>query len=381
MRIVHLCLSCFYIDGYSYQENIIPYFNKKEGHDVLIIASTETYLSQNQLGYTTPRTYSNEYGIPVIRIEYMNILPHFIMRKLRIHNKIYKLLETFHPDVIMFHGLCGWELITVARYKKKFQKVRVYADSHEDKNNSARGFISRYILHGIYYRMILKAVLPYLEKILYVSLESEEFIRKVYGIPNKYMEFYPLGGYVYSDNKYIQKREEFRKRLNSSSGDIIIIQAGKLDSKKKVLESIRAFSKIKSTSMKLILIGSVDGEISEDFNSLLRKDPRVNYIGWKKSEELMGYLCAADVYLQPGSQSAIMQNALCLRCPVILDDVLSHQAYINDNGWLINRKMTLYHILNEIADNPNQLNIMAEKSLELARKMLDYRKLARKICS
>ena len=42
MRILHLCLSCFYIDGYNYQENILPRINHEDGHDVRILASTET---------------------------------------------------------------------------------------------------------------------------------------------------------------------------------------------------------------------------------------------------------------------------------------------------------------------------------------------------
>jgi hypothetical protein len=43
MKIVHMCLSCFYIDGYFYQENEIIRQNVDDGHDVVVIASTESY--------------------------------------------------------------------------------------------------------------------------------------------------------------------------------------------------------------------------------------------------------------------------------------------------------------------------------------------------
>ena len=43
MKILHLMLACFYIDKYSYQENYLPKYHKKQGHDVEIIASLFTF--------------------------------------------------------------------------------------------------------------------------------------------------------------------------------------------------------------------------------------------------------------------------------------------------------------------------------------------------
>jgi len=47
MKILHLKLSNFFIDGVSYQENMLPRQNFKYGHDVKIIASAETYIQPN----------------------------------------------------------------------------------------------------------------------------------------------------------------------------------------------------------------------------------------------------------------------------------------------------------------------------------------------
>ena len=65
MKILHCCLSCFYIDNYNYQENLLPRQNKIDGHDVSIIASTEVYINNTKLGYCEPKKYVNEDGIPV----------------------------------------------------------------------------------------------------------------------------------------------------------------------------------------------------------------------------------------------------------------------------------------------------------------------------
>ncbi len=379
MKIAHLCLSCFYIDGFSYQENLLSSFHKQAGHDVLLLASTETYLENKKLGYTEPGRYLNENGIQVIRIGYRRFLPLKIMKKLRAHPGVFKALEQFSPDIIVFHGLCGWEILTAAKYKKNHPTVRLYADSHEDAYNSARNFLSRFILHGIYYKYVLRRALPYIDKILYISLDTKEFLRITYGLSEEKMSFFPLGGIIYSDDVYDEKRRNTRAELALTKEQVVILQAGKLEKRKKVIESMEAFSSVKGDRLKLVLVGSVHDEIKDDFKKWLSRDKRILYTGWKETDKLMDFLCAADVYLQPGSQSAIMQNALCARCPVILDDVLSHKPFVDGNGWLLNESVRLPGVLREISGAPEKLSRMSWKSLKIAKSLLDYSVLAQRI--
>jgi len=379
MKIAHLCLSCFYIDGFSYQENLLPRFHKRAGHDVIIIASTETYLSNGKIGYTKPGHYINEDGIPVVRVAYSRLLPFVVMKKVRKHPGIFQLLEAFAPDIIIFHGLCGWEIITAARYKSRHPSVRLYADSHEDANNSARTFLSRYLLHKLYYRNVLRCAIQSIDRVLYVSLETRNFIHKMYSVPENKMSFFPLGGVVLPDDEYSRRRKLIREQLSITSGDILILQAGKFEKRKKVLESMEAFATFPHKKLKLILVGSVDNDIHDRFFYNLAQDNRIIYVGWKNSDDLMSYLCAADVYLQPGSQSALMQNAICQRCPVILDDVPSHKPYLVNNGWLLNDSISLVRVFREIVKCPERLQTMSSNSLALARSLLDYERLSQKI--
>ena len=64
MKILHLCFSAFYIDGYNYQENVLPRINKEDGHEVYILASTETFADNTHAGYLEPSEYVTEYGSP-----------------------------------------------------------------------------------------------------------------------------------------------------------------------------------------------------------------------------------------------------------------------------------------------------------------------------
>ena len=85
MKIVHLCLSAFFIDNYSYQENILPKYHVKMGHVVTVIASLFTYNKEGKgcmlEGYTE---YDDKNGYHVVRLPYkkpvkMNhILRHYV---------------------------------------------------------------------------------------------------------------------------------------------------------------------------------------------------------------------------------------------------------------------------------------------------------------
>jgi len=379
MKIAHLALSCFYIDNGSYQENELVAQHVKDGHDVIVIASTENHDSNGKLIYVEPTTYKGSDGAIVHRIEYVSYIPLSLARKLRIHRNVFNLLEEFMPDSILFHGACGWELITVAKYKKKYPNVKFYIDSHEDWNNSARNFISRAILHKLYYKNILKYVFPYAEKILCVSKETMDFVEDVYGIKRSHLEFFPLGGHPLPDAIYSEKRNSTRNKLNIKDDEILFVQSGKQTKRKKLLESLEAFQSVKDGKFVFIIVGLLADEIKTKAEKLINTDDRIKFLGWKTADELVDILCAADVYVQPGTQSVTMQNSLCNRCAIMIDDVPSHKIYFQNNGWLINSKQPMQSIFYEISENKIILEKMKKKSFSLAKKMLDYKILSKRI--
>ncbi len=379
MKIIHCCLSCFYIDGFSYQENELVSQNVADGHEVLVVASTETYDSKGSLVYVEPKDYLGFDGARVVRLQYSKYLPGFLGKKIRKFPGFLKILEDYRPDVILFHGICGFELFTAARYKNKNPNVRLYADSHEDYNNSATNILSKYILHIGFYRAILRLSASSIDKILCVSLETIEFANQIYGLPNSILEFYPLGGLILGDDQYEELRASSRRNLQIRSDEIVFIQTGKIDKKKKLIEALKAFQKLDSPNAKYIVAGNLHNDISAEVQSILKADQRVQYLGWQSPENLRAMLCAADVYVQPGTQSATMQMSLCCRCAVVLDDVPSHKPYINGNGWLIGSENTIEQIFRCVMTRKDVIYEMGNKSAEIAGEILDYRKLSARL--
>ena len=381
MKIIHCCLSCFYIDGYSYQENELVRQNILDGHDVLVVASTESYGADRNLTYVSPGEYIGEEGARVIRLPYRKVAPRKVMAKLRMHSGLYEILCRENPDVILFHGLCGWELLTLKRYKSFKPNVRIYADSHEDFYNSGRGFLSKYLLHRIYYKSILKRSASIFEKVLCLSVECMKFVQEMYGLPKKDLEFYPLGGFVYDDDEYDDIRQSTRALLGVDNDKVIFVQSGKLDKSKKLIESLEAFGKANDPKALFFIAGHFHEDIREEALRYVERDSRIVFLGWKTADELKALLCAADVYVQPGTQSATMQMSLCCRCAVILDDVPSHVPYIDGNGWVIGSGVSLEDTFRECSEDTISLMKMSLNSTRLASRMLDYRKLAARIYS
>lgn len=377
MKIAHLCLSCFYIDGYSYQENELVAQNVADGHDVVVVASTEVFGNDRRLAYVAPGEYMGSDRARVIRLPYSHWLPHALMRKLRVHSGVYELLEKERPDVILFHGLCGWELNAAAKFKKAHPATKLYVDSHEDFNNSAKSFLSRYILHYIYYRSIARRCLSAFEKVLCVSVDTLSFVRGFYGLSESVTELFPLGGKVQSDIEYADIRRDTRLQYDIDGNELVFVQSGKMDSTKKLLESLSAFSRIEGSHLRFFIAGHIHDDIAAEAEAVIAADRRISFLGWKTPEELRRLLCAADIYVQPGTQSATMQMSLCCRCVVILDDVPSHKPFVEGNGWLINPEMPLAQAFREavVADLPR----MSAESAATAARLLDYRALASRL--
>lgn len=380
MRILHLCLACFYIDGYSYQENILPRINKEDGNDVMIIASTETYIDNITFGYVEPGKYVTEYGVPIIRLAYAGIGNIKIKAKIRKYVGLYEEIERFSPDVIMAHDLCFCSVKEVIRYLKKHTNVKFYADTHTAAYNSGKNWLSLNILHRLIYRHWIRKTIPYVRKYFYLSVAERDFSVNIYGFPIEKMEFYPLGGLPLPDDIYMEYRIQTRKQLKIQDKQLLFVHSGKLKSEKKTIELLKAFSSVNDLDAHLAVVGSISAEIREAFDKTIFADNRIKFYGWMNAEELQQVLCAADLYLQPGSVSATMQNATCCRCPILSYPHIEYKEGYDYGQFLWARnKVEIADVFAGIRDGKCDLNELSLRAQQCANDILDYRKLAARL--
>jgi 1,2-diacylglycerol 3-alpha-glucosyltransferase len=321
MKIFHCCLAAFYIDDYSYQENVLPKFHKKQGHEVRILASTETYNSNVQLNYIEPSSYFTSDEISITRVAYVNWLPKVLSRKLRIYNGIKNQLNDFKPDVIFMHDCQFLSILTFVHYAKK-NTVKIFIDSHTDFVNSGKNWVSKNILHRIIYKYCAKKIETYTTKFYGTLPLRNEFLKEVYAIDPKKIELLPFGAddslFDWNDKQKIRK--ELRKLLNISENDFVFITGGKIDRRKNIHLLLKVWNELKQDNntphTKLILFGKPNEDMKSVVEQLI-KGQDVIYIDWLASKEIHKYFFAADLALFPGTHSVLWEEAVGLGLPCI----------------------------------------------------------------
>lgn len=318
MRILHCCLAAFYIDNYSYQENVLPRMHKLQGHEVAILASTETYIKNATLGYVSPGSYCTPDRIAITRIPYISWLPHLLSKKLRIYKGISKVVEQFKPDIIFLHDCQFVGIKEIISYVRKNPHVKVYVDGHTDFINSAKNWVSKNILHRLVYRWCAQSIEPYTRKFYGVLPLRSDFFRDVYGIPPEKIELLVLG--AEQNLVDLSKREEIRTTLRSNLGlsnnDFVIVTGGKLDERKKIHCLMKAVDELQNDNISLIVFGSPNSEMKYEIEELA-KSTSIKYVGWSAPEKTYEYLLSADLVLFPGTHSVLWEQAVGLGLPCV----------------------------------------------------------------
>jgi len=379
VKIAHIGLASFFTEHMAYQDNQLSNQNALDGHAVLVVSNASKYAD----GKVVDTGYEDrilENGVRLVRLPYRRILSRSVSDKLRVVDGLYDLLEDFGPDVILSHNLAYWSVLDVIRYKKKHPAVKLYADTHTSVYNSGRNWVSLHIQHRMLYRYLTQRALPYLEKYLYVGAGERDFARENYGVPPERMELFPLGGNPLEKKEFLAHRAERREELELAEGELLLLHSGKLDAPKRTKELLEAFAAVPELKAKLAVIGSVPEKEKENLLPLMAADPRVVYLGWKQSSELLSYLCAADLYCQPGSVSATLQNAVCCGCAVM---AYPHLIYTEDldygNILWVKSKEDMAAVFRDLADRKTDLAALRENTVRCARELLDYRTLAARL--
>ncbi len=379
MKIVHVGLASFYTDGMTYQDNQLAKQNVRDGHQVLYISNAAKYVNGKvvETGYEDAVLSS---GVRLVRLPYERVVNHFVSDKFRKVKGLYKLLEDFAPDVILSHDLGYWSVLDVLRYKKDHPEVKFYADTHADAYTSGTNWLSLHVLHRIFYHYLVQKALPYVEKYLCISDECRQFNIENYGVPGELTEFYPLGGVLPTEEDYQAYRSARRAELGVQPDELLLVHAGKLEPQKKTEVLLRAFAAEPELKARLAIIGSIPKEIEASLMAQMDADPRVTYLGWKSGADLQEYLCAADLYCQPGKVSAIMQNAICNRCPILL---YPHPGYVKDydygNILWVKTEEDMEAVFRKLSASEIPLETLRKNSERCAQELLDYRALAARL--
>lgn len=379
MKILHLMLASFYIDNYTYQENLLPKYHKKNGYDVEIVASLFTF-DENGKGKWLPerRSYINENGIPVTRLEFKKTL---FARRTRRYNGLMDELIRIQPDIIFIHGVQFSDIDVVVKYLNNHKNTQVFVDNHADFLNSGRNWFSKHVQHEIIWRYYAQMINPYVKRFYGVLPVRVDFLRDVYKLPKEKIELLIMGVDDEQVDRVINSevRGSFRKKYHIHDEDFLIVTGGKLDRKKNTVELITAVKWLSERSIKLIIFGSVDPEIKDELTSLC-DGKQIQYIGWMNTEQSYEALSSAELVIFPGLHSVYWEETAGLGIPMLIRKLpgINHIDMGGNVKYMSSGTSNdIYTSILNIIDHPDIYKKMKEKAFE-ARKSFSYKEIAKR---
>ena len=382
MKIVHLCLGCFFPDNYSYQENLLPKYHKKLGYDVEVIASTQSFDKQGKVCYfDNVGTYQNEYDIKVTRLPYKSDSK--IWKKLKRYRGVLDAISAAKPDILFIHGGQFLDIDQVVKYLNKHSEVTVYVDNHADFSNSATNWFSMNILHKIVWKHTEHQIEPYTKKFYGVLPVRVDFLKNVYGLPADKCELLVMG----ADDELVERaktsgaHDHIRKQYGINESDFLIVTGGKIDKwKTQTLLLMQAVQNISNPNVRLIVFGSVTNELMDQVKNL-SDGKKVQYIGWIKSTDAYDYFEAADIVVFPGRHSVMWEQATGQGKPLIVKDWPgTHHIDLGGNVIFLNNDSVdeIQRAIDDLIEHPNKLRNMKEIAENKGMRVFSYKEIAKR---
>ena len=351
------------------------------GWDTTIVTSRWIWDSNGKMKIDDRDKYVNEDGVKVIRLP-MNGKENFYNHFKRFYGFL-QVLNSETPDIIFIHGCQFLDIDQVVKYLKKHHDVKVFVDNHADFSNSARGWVSKNILHKIIWRHCAHKIEPYTTKFYGVLPARVDFLKNIYKLPAEKCELLVMG----ADDELVEKaktsgaRKRIRDQYKIADTDFLIMTGGKIDQwKTQTLLLMQAVHNIKNESVKLIVFGSVTQELMEQVKSLA-DGTKVQYIGWIQSKDSYDYFEAADLVVFPGRHSVMWEQVVGQGKPMLVKDwVGTHHVDIGGNVKFLT-KDSVEEIQGEIEHllaNPDEYQKMTNVAEKEGMKVFSYKEIARR---
>lgn len=330
MRIVHISASAPYNDYWGYQDNLLPKYQRKLGHDVYIITTNRIHEDGDIVRVPCDEYVLND-GVTVIRMQEKQY-PIRIITGLKARLDIFEKLKELRPDFIFFHGLSSATIEDVIKYKKEVNPdCIIVQDNHLDYNIGLKSATLKDKIIRAYHRYENKKSIPYIDKVYGVTPWRKKYAEEYFRIPKEKTDILIMG----ADDEKIdfqnknRIREQVRREYSIQPEDFLIVTGGKIDAQKKIDLLMQACAQNKK--VKLLVFGSVSEEIKTRFEELIQKNSNLIYIGWIDSDSVYQYFFAADLVFFPGQHSVLWEQACASKVPCVFCkwDGMNH---VNNGG-------------------------------------------------
>ncbi len=330
MTIVNITPAAPYNDYWGYQDNLLPKYQKKLGHDVTVIT---TNLMHQDGGITeiAPNDYRLNDGERIIRLKYKQY-PVSVLTKLFSKLEIYELLKSIRPDFIFYHGLISNTIFDVIRYIRKDNPQCVLVqDNHFDYNIGSHSTGLKKLLGRGYFRFINRLANPYVSRVYGVTPWRKQYAEDYFRIPPEKTDVLIMG----ADDEKIdfanreQIRSDIRNQFGFTEDDFVIVTGGKIDRNKKTTLLMEACRN--TDHVKLLIFGNVKEDVKQEFDEILSESENITYIGWIDADQVYNYFFASDLVFFPGQHSVLWEQACACKVPCVFEK-WEGMEHVNNGG-------------------------------------------------
>lgn len=328
MKIVHIAPNSPYNDYWGYQDNLLPKYQERLGHDVTVIITNKMH-KNGKIVEIPPTSYELNDGVKIIRLSYKQyIFP--VVTGVFSDLDVYDLLNKLQPDFIFYHGLVSYTIIGVIKYMKNNPKCKMVEDNHMDYNIGNKTKTVKEKAIRLWLRLLNRKSIKYATKVYGVTPWRKQYAEDYFKIPRSKTDVLIMGA---DDEKmHIEKRIEIRKEIRDKykikQNDFLIVTGGKIDKNKKIDVLMQACKEL--GNVKLLIFGNVETDMYKRFEEL-SKSENIIYIGWIKSDEVYKFFYAADLAFFPGQHSVLWEQACASKVPCVFEkwDGMEH---VNNGG-------------------------------------------------
>lgn len=362
-----------------YKENYIIKAAIDHCDEVVVFANQFTYIN-GITNIAPPNEFVEHYTLK--RFKFHQYPSNILTTKIRRIDGLEDEIIRVNPDLIFFNCAQVYNIKNLSRIKHALPHVKIVLDFSTKYLNSAHNWLSKNILHKFLYRRWLQKALPYVDRIFYISQESNEFAQEMYKLPGDIMEHNNLPGETIPIKTKLNYKQEIFSKLKISNNNLLFLYSGKIYPDKKVDQLVRAFIRTTNVNLRLLIIGVYNDEKSKAIiEPLIASDKRIIFMNFVSGSELTKYVCASDLYIQPGSISQTCQTAVCCGTPLCFNNIPTHREIYNGNGFFVENEEDIYSVFTAVSNNPDILKEMSCKAYEMANGELDYKVIYNKILS
>lgn len=321
MRIVHF--DEVFHPEFGYQINILPKYQVKQGHEVIIVTGESKIISHafstfgdNNDMDKKDKAYEDNTGIKIIRIPVIR----YISRRALFKKGYGKIVDDLKPDILF----CHFNDSIVGMYytwKYKRTKYPIVFDSHMLEMASQNRF--NYVFRAVYRRIFAPIIIKYNIKV--IRTQNDNFVEKCLGIPLKQCPWISVGSDTVLFNPNGKIKKEFRKEHNIDENDFVIVYTGKLDQAKGGRLLAETFKKRliakNGEPVVVLVVGNSSGEYGKEIEKIFNEsENRIIRFPTQKYSDLAQFYQSSDLSVFPKQCSLSFYDAQACALPVVSED-------------------------------------------------------------